>query len=205
MLVTRIGVLLRGQRIAVLATVGDVTEEKFSFRNLLQAILPSDPEKTCGLLRLHSSILSIVCSANWFGNTFMHACTPWKKRIALIGFFTVAFGSLASAEEGSMQVFLDQAKILKLDRPVSKVIVGNSKIADATVADPQTIVLTGKSFGATNLVLLDADGNALLDERVMVSVDEHNTMRVYRQVTRSLLSCTPSCETYTITTDSSTN
>jgi len=89
---------------------------------------------------------------------------------------------------------MNQARVLKLDRAVSKVIVGNSKVADATVADATTIVLTGRSFGTTNLVLLDAEGNAIVDERVLVSIDEGNTVRVYRQTSRSVLSCSPSCE-----------
>lgn len=102
----------------------------------------------------------------------------------------------AMADDGMMKVFLNHAKVLKLDRPVSKVIVGNSKVADATVADSQTIVLTGKAFGTTNLVLLDGEGNALLDERILVSIDEGNTVRMFRQTERTVLSCTPSCEVH---------
>ncbi|MCB1445897.1 MAG: pilus assembly protein N-terminal domain-containing protein [Rhizobiaceae bacterium] len=100
----------------------------------------------------------------------------------------------ARADDGMMRVFLNHAKVLKLDQPVSKVIVGNAEVADATVADSRTIVLTGKAFGTTNLVLLDASGNALLDERILVSIDEGNTVRMYRQTDRTVLSCTPSCE-----------
>ena len=100
----------------------------------------------------------------------------------------------AADEQGMMRVFLNHAKVLKLDQPVSKVIVGNAEVADATVADSRTIVLTGKAFGTTNLVLLDANGNALLDERILVSIDEGNTVRLFRQTTRTVLSCTPSCE-----------
>ena len=55
-------------------------------------------------------------------------------------------------------------------------------------------MLTGRSFGTTNLVLLDADGNAIVDERILVSIDEGNTVRVFRQTERSVLSCTPNCE-----------
>jgi Flp pilus assembly secretin CpaC len=97
-------------------------------------------------------------------------------------------------DSGMMRVFLNHAKVLKLDQPVSKVIIGNADVADATVADSRTIVLTGKAFGTTNLVLLDADGNALLDERILVSIDEGNTVRMYRQTDRTVLSCTPTCE-----------
>ncbi|WP_296015765.1 pilus assembly protein N-terminal domain-containing protein [uncultured Agrobacterium sp.] len=106
----------------------------------------------------------------------------------------IAPGFALSADEDVLRVSMNQARVLKLDRAVSKVIVGNSKVADATVADATTIVLTGRSFGTTNLVLLDAQGNAIVDERVLVSIDEGNTVRVFRQTDRSVLSCTPACE-----------
>lgn len=98
------------------------------------------------------------------------------------------------AQEDMMRVYMDHARVLKLDRPVSKVIIGNSEVADATVADSKTIVLTGRNFGTTNLVILDQDGNAIVDERILVSIDEGNTVRVYRQTSRTVLSCTPNCE-----------
>ncbi|MCA1405835.1 pilus assembly protein N-terminal domain-containing protein [Ensifer sp. IC3342] len=98
------------------------------------------------------------------------------------------------AQEQMMRVYMDHARVLKLDRPVSKVIIGNSEVADATVADSKTIVLTGRNFGTTNLVILDQDGNAIVDERILVSIDEGNTVRVYKQTSRTVLSCTPNCE-----------
>ncbi len=109
---------------------------------------------------------------------------------------TIACAGLpaAAAEENMIRVYMDHARVLKLDRPVSKVIIGNAKVADATVADAQTIVLTGRSFGTTNLVLLDAQGNAIIDERILVSIDEGNTVRVFKATNRSVLSCTPNCE-----------
>jgi Flp pilus assembly secretin CpaC len=100
----------------------------------------------------------------------------------------------AAAADDILRVYMNSARILKLDRPVSKVIVGNSEVADATVADSKTIVLTGRAYGTTNLVLLDADGNAIVDERILVSIDESNTVRVYKATARTVLSCTPNCE-----------
>ncbi len=109
--------------------------------------------------------------------------------------FVAATGNVLAQEDGDLlRVFMNHARVLRLDRPVSKVIVGNSNVADATVADSTTIVVTGRSFGTTNLVLLDAEGNAIADERVLVSIDEGNTVRVFRQTERSILSCTPNCE-----------
>lgn len=121
------------------------------------------------------------------GKTALFACI-----IAAAGLMP----QISAAQDDMLRVFMDHARILKLDRPVSKVIIGNSQVADATVADPKTIVLTGRSFGTTNIVLLDADGNAIVDERILVSIDEGNTVRVYRQTERSVLSCTPNCEVH---------
>jgi Flp pilus assembly secretin CpaC len=106
------------------------------------------------------------------------------------------FATASAAAEGDdlLRVYMNQARVLRLDRPVAKVIVGNANVADATVADPTTIVLTGRSYGTTNLVLLDSEGNAVADERILVSIDEGNTVRVFRQTERSVLSCTPNCE-----------
>ncbi|WP_136657773.1 pilus assembly protein N-terminal domain-containing protein [Nitratireductor sp. XY-223] len=106
----------------------------------------------------------------------------------------LALAVVPSKAENTIRVELDYARVIKLDRPVSRVIVGNADIADATVSDSQTIILTGKSFGTTNLVILDDDGNAIVDERVLVSLEAHNTMQVYRETERKVLSCTPSCE-----------
>jgi Flp pilus assembly secretin CpaC len=113
---------------------------------------------------------------------------------ASLALITSFVASPSRAAEDMLNVFMNHARVLKLDRPVSKVIVGNSEVADATVADAKTIVLTGRSFGTTNLVILDADGNAIVDERILVSIDEGNTVRVFKQTIRSVLSCTPNCE-----------
>lgn len=105
-----------------------------------------------------------------------------------------AAGSLRAQESDMLRVYMDHARVLRLERPVAKVIIGNADVADATVADSRTIVLTGKSFGTTNILLLDVDGNPIVDERILVSIDEGNTVRVYKQTERSVFSCSPNCE-----------
>lgn len=126
-------------------------------------------------------------------NTSLATGRVAKLAVTLTGLLAVLAPGSAAAEE-MMRVFMDHARVLKLDRPVSKVIIGNSDVADATVADAKTIVLTGRNFGTTNLVILDQDGNAIVDERILVSIDEGNTLRVYKQTTRTVFSCSPNCE-----------
>ncbi|THV24071.1 hypothetical protein FAA97_08865 [Peteryoungia ipomoeae] len=116
---------------------------------------------------------------------------------ALATMFALLANAVRAQDSDILRVYMNSARILKLDRPVSKVIIGNSEVADATVADAKTIVLTGRSYGSTNIVLLDADGNALLDERIIVSIDESSTVRMFKSTARTVLSCTPNCEQHT--------
>lgn len=103
-------------------------------------------------------------------------------------------GPAMAQDAALMNVYLNHARVLKLDRSVSRVIIGSAEIADATVADERTIVLTGKAVGTTNIVILDANDNPIVDQRILVSTDEGNTLRVYRSTARAILTCTPSCE-----------
>jgi len=100
--------------------------------------------------------------------------------------------SPASAE--AIRVFIDQARVVKLARPADTIIIGNPEIADAAVQDASTVVLTGKGFGVTNLVILDRDGAAIVDEQVLVSRTAANAVNVYRRAEVQALSCSPYCE-----------
>ena len=100
----------------------------------------------------------------------------------------------AQAESEPIQVLMNQAKIVKLARPADTIVIGNPMIADASVQDASTIVLTGKGFGVTNLVVLDVDGAPIVDEQVVVSRHFANSVRIYRRADVQTLSCSPFCE-----------
>lgn len=99
-----------------------------------------------------------------------------------------------AAADAGIEVEMNQAKIVKLARPADTIVVGNPLIADAAVQDASTIVLTAKGFGVTNLVVLDGDGNPIVDEQVTVVRQTRSSVRVYRRAEIQTLSCTPYCE-----------
>jgi Flp pilus assembly secretin CpaC len=99
----------------------------------------------------------------------------------------------ASAETG-IEVVMNQAKIVKLTRPADTIVIGNPQIADASVQDSTTVVLTGKGFGVTNMVVLDSDGAPIVDEQIYVTRRDARSVRVYRRAEVQTLSCTPFCE-----------
>lgn len=115
----------------------------------------------------------------------------------IVGALTV-MASLAVAAPShagaGIEVTMNQAKIVRLTRPADTIVVGNSAIADASVQDASTIVLTGKGFGVTNLVVLDAQGSPIVDEQVTVIRHDASSVRIYRRSEIQTLSCTPYCE-----------
>mgnify|MGYP003454034196 CR=1 FL=1 len=66
----------------------------------------------------------------------------------------------------------DQSQLLWMPRAVSEIIIGNPSIADVTVQSGNMLVITGKTFGITNIIALDADKNVIQDQRVVVERDE---------------------------------
>ena len=113
--------------------------------------------------------------------------------VALLVAGALGLAAPAAADAG-IQVEMNQAKIVKLARPADTIVVGNPAIADAAVQDASTIILTGKGFGVTNLVVLDGDGNPIVDEQVTVVRQAVSSVRVYRRANIQTLSCTPYCE-----------
>lgn len=106
----------------------------------------------------------------------------------------VALLSAPAQASEAIQVLMNQAKIVKLARPADTIVIGNPDIADASVQDATTIVLTGREFGVTNMVVLDVDGVPIVDEQIVVSRHVANSVRIYRRADVQTLSCTPYCE-----------
>lgn len=118
------------------------------------------------------------------------------KSLAATGIVLFAAAALSPSgyADNGIQVIMNQAKIVKLARPADTIVIGNPLIADAAVQDASTVVLTGKGFGVTNLVILDSDGNPIVDEQVYVSRQDAKSVRIYRRADVQTLSCTPFCE-----------
>ena len=47
-------------------------------------------------------------------------------------------------------------------------MVGNPSIADVSVQSGKVLVVTGKSYGETNLIVMDADGKVVANRKLIV-------------------------------------
>jgi len=118
-------------------------------------------------------------------------------RSAVIGAFALAMTVLLSpvaAPAADVSIILDQAKLLKLPEKVSTIVIGNPLIADASLQPGGLMVLTGKGYGTTNLLVLDRSGNVLMEKSIEVKGPTADTVVVYRGTERETYSCTPMCE-----------
>ena len=111
------------------------------------------------------------------------------------GFIVSAFAVMpfTPAKAQDLIVKYDQSQLLRLPRPVAEIIIGNPTIAEVTVQANNLLVVTGKTFGITNVIALDAERNIIQDQRVMVARDESKTVSLTKGSKRESYNCSPQC------------
>jgi len=102
-------------------------------------------------------------------------------------------GQSALAESNVVPVLVDQATLVRLDRPAAEIVVGNPSIADVSVQSGKVLVVTGKSFGETNLIVMDADGKVVVNRQLIVQEPRTGFVTMYRGGARQTLHCAPYC------------
>jgi hypothetical protein len=106
--------------------------------------------------------------------------------------FLTAAASAVRADE-QIVVHLDEARVIKLPDRTATVVIGNPLIADISVQPGGLAVITGKSYGATNFLIMDKSGAVLTEHNVEVQGPNDKIVVVYRGINRATYSCTPEC------------
>ena len=115
--------------------------------------------------------------------------------VLVTGATLVAASALGAikAKANELVVKYDQSQLMRIDRPVNEIIIGNPSIADVSVQSKQLLVVTGKSFGKTNIILLDSEKNVIQDKLVVVLQDQTQVVNLRRGVSRESYNCAPRC------------
>lgn len=114
------------------------------------------------------------------------------RRLVLALAATALLATPALAQ--TLSVRTDQAVRIALSSPAKDVAVGNPAIADVQVLDERNILVIGKGFGTTNVVVLDRSGRLILDRVVVVSAADAGKVTVYKGSSASQYACSPRCE-----------
>lgn len=122
----------------------------------------------------------------------------WLTRWAAATALAISLcGVAAAAPRGpfeSVVVLVDHAKVIKLPEKAQTVVVGNPAIADVSVQRNGVMIVTGKSFGVTNLIALDASGTLLAESLVRVGAASDTVLTVQRGMERESYACNPDCQ-----------
>jgi Flp pilus assembly secretin CpaC len=110
-----------------------------------------------------------------------------------VAFVLAAGASPARAETGVIAVTLDQAKLARLPNGTSTLIVGNPMIADVTMLKTNnSMVITGKGFGQTNLIAIDAAGTMIEEDQIRV-LPAKTVLILQNGASRMSYACNPDC------------
>lgn len=102
--------------------------------------------------------------------------------------------SPAAIADDLITVNVDQAKLVKFPERIATIVVGNPLIADVTLQPGGIVVVTGKGYGATNVIAMDRGGAVLMDRVIQVQGPTDKVVTIYKGVERESYSCAPVCQ-----------
>lgn len=94
----------------------------------------------------------------------------------------------------NLRVTIDKNHVLRTDRPVETIVVGNPHIADVSAQSNQLMFILGRTSGETNILGFDKDGNVVFDKDVTVVPHTTRTVTLHRGTLTETFACAPRCE-----------
>lgn len=101
----------------------------------------------------------------------------------------------APINDGLFEVPLNKNELVRLPAPASAVIIADPSIADVSVHSSNTLLVIGRGYGETNLIVLDEAGNTMMNADIVVGGSRSNGQVRLIKVGegRETYSCRPEC------------
>ncbi len=112
---------------------------------------------------------------------------------AAAALFAVSVASTSAHAGQVLTLESDQTQLVILPSLPGSVVIGNPTIADATVEGTRFFV-HGRSFGTTNIMIMDMAGNEMASFEVSIGRQTPNAMALFRGPSRESYNCAPFCE-----------
>jgi len=118
---------------------------------------------------------------------------------AVIALLALAGAAATPAAAQTVNIPIDQAGLVRLPQDAATIVVGNPAIADAMMHDPRTLFVSGRVFGQTNLIALNADGRVIYAADISVTMSDRNHVQVVRnrvsdtRIAQNTYVCDPVC------------
>ncbi len=118
--------------------------------------------------------------------------TP-RRLASVAAVMALATAGAALAQSAPMNLAVDTMQRVSVRGSISSVIVANPQIADATVVDANTLFVTGKGYGTTQVTAVDAIGRVLFQNQIVVTGGQSGSVRVWRGAQVTEMACASSC------------
>lgn len=90
------------------------------------------------------------------------------------------FALVAPAAAQTVTVPANHTGLVRLPQDAATIVVGNPAIADAMLQGPRTLFVSGRVYGQTNLIALNADGQVIMATDISVTLSDRSHVQVVR-------------------------
>lgn len=106
---------------------------------------------------------------------------------------TIAAGTQTAFAGEEFIVNVDETKVVRPSAKPGTIVIGNPSIVDATI-EGGNMFIQGKSFGSTNMIVLDVGGKEIANYDITVSLGGNHNIAVYKAGGRYSYTCAPLCQ-----------
>ena len=117
-----------------------------------------------------------------------------RSHLTFAAAFAAFLAMASSALALPLVVHIDQNARVTLPGAARDVMIGNPSIADVAILDGHNILVLGKSYGTTSLMVTDAGGRVILNTQVVVSAQDEGRVSLYRGGAVQTFACAQRCE-----------
>lgn len=92
-------------------------------------------------------------------------------------------------------VEINKTSVLRLPSPAAAVVIGNPEIADISVHSSDTLLLNGRGYGETNILVFDEFGQTVMNAEIQVRAPHSSSAIRVNNIGegQKTYSCTPQC------------
>lgn len=128
-----------------------------------------------------SKLLCVLAFVMAFGLANVGAVQPAfaaEKMIAITGDVDEGLEIIEEVEADVIELRTDRPQVIKLDREVANILIGNDIYLNIFPDSRKTLILMPVNPGATYFRAIDAEGNTIIEKRVIVAAPKEEYIRV---------------------------
>lgn len=98
-------------------------------------------------------------------------------------------GAALASGPGAMTVDLNESRRVMLAGAAATVVVGDPSVADVAMVDSHSVIVIGRGYGSTQLIVTDRNGHALLASQVTVVSPNNGRVTLTRGLESTEFNC----------------